>query len=88
MKKIYVVMGTSGEYSDRDEWPVKAYIDEEKAKTHVVKASERAREIEIAGRGLQYAEQMKLTKTNEFDPDMDDYYGVSYFFYEVKLDEL
>lgn len=40
MTTIYVVMGTCGEYSDREEWPVCAYADEEQAKLHVDQASE------------------------------------------------
>lgn len=31
---IYVVMGSTGEYSDRTEWPVCAYSDKSEAQTH------------------------------------------------------
>lgn len=40
---IYVVMGTTGEYSDRDEWPVAAYRDGALAAEHVVRAEQCAR---------------------------------------------
>lgn len=39
---IYVVRGSSGEYSDRNEWPVAAYLDEPSAEKHVAMASDRA----------------------------------------------
>lgn len=45
MKTIYIVMGTVGEYSDRDEWPVVAYDSEVLAEQHVTRAAERGREI-------------------------------------------
>lgn len=35
MTTIYVVMGSHGEYSDRSEWMVAAYPDEQKAQEHV-----------------------------------------------------
>lgn len=34
MSKVYVVMGSHGEYSDRSEWCVAAYLDEALAKAH------------------------------------------------------
>lgn len=39
-KKIFVVMGTHGEYSDRSEWPVCAYEKEVLAQDHVRKSKE------------------------------------------------
>lgn len=35
--KVYIVMGETGEYSDRNEWPVVAYTDEVDAKAHVMR---------------------------------------------------
>lgn len=43
---IFVVMGSTGEYSDRNEWSVAAFLDEAQAEERVRLASERAREIE------------------------------------------
>ena len=34
MTTIYIVYGSTGEYSDRSEWPVAAYMDETLARTH------------------------------------------------------
>lgn len=38
--KIYVVFGNTGDYEDFEQWPIKAYFDEEKAKSHVLNAEE------------------------------------------------
>lgn len=41
MKMVYVVMGETGEYSDRRDWPVCAYVDDEPAaQAHVLRAEE------------------------------------------------
>lgn len=53
---IYVVMGTTGEYSDRDEWPVMGYFSEGKAQEHVIRASTRARVFTISHTRFQYPE--------------------------------
>lgn len=42
---IYIVFGSSGEYSDRREWPVKAFRDEDNAKTMIEILSIKARVI-------------------------------------------
>lgn len=44
---IYVVMGTTGEYSDRIEWPVAAYDNARSAQAHVTQANEFARLIQL-----------------------------------------
>jgi hypothetical protein len=82
MKNVYVVMGTTGEYSDRNEWAVMAYLDEAAAQEHVVNADRRAKEL-FATRPDRYSIEKGA---NEFDPDMSmDYTGTSYFIYTVPL---
>ena len=49
MSTIYVVMGMEGEYSDRSEWTVAAYLDQEKAKQHVTSVETAARAWEALG---------------------------------------
>lgn len=44
-EKVYVVMGSMGEYSDRIEWIVKAYRNEAYARRHLELATIRAKEI-------------------------------------------
>jgi hypothetical protein len=36
---VYIVMGSNGEYSDRDEWMVAAYLGEAKANEHAQAAN-------------------------------------------------
>ena len=38
MTKVYVVEGSTGEYSDHREWPVAAYMREDLAREHADKA--------------------------------------------------
>ena len=42
---VWVVMGTTGEYSDRNEWPVRAFFDEAAAQEHIEKATKRSAEL-------------------------------------------
>jgi len=81
MKKIYIVLGTTGEYADQCEWPVIAYFDETKAKEHVIKAGRRSTEL------IQEYGWSKIPRgNNEFDPIMQvDYTGVEYRIVDVDL---
>jgi len=80
--KIYVVMGTTGEYSDRSEWLVIAYFDEEKAKQHVTLARQEAKRI------LHLAKHYnKFTREFERIYDAAGYIdsSIDYFYYDIKL---
>lgn len=44
--KIYIVCGTSGEYSDRSEWIVKAFFNKKRAEKLVLDANAEARKNE------------------------------------------
>jgi hypothetical protein len=82
MNTIYVVMGSTGEYSDKDYWPVKAFLNKELSEKYIAKCSARAREIENT-RPSRYDLEKGL---NKFDPEMRmDYTGTSYFYYQVEL---
>lgn len=85
MKKLFIVMGTTGEYSDRTEWPVVAYEDEEEAEKHVDAATRRAKELEV-GRGSRY--ELSDKERSVYDPGMGmDYTGTDYYVLEVELHE-
>ena len=85
MSDIYVVMGRTGEYSDRSEWGVVAFKNEEAAKQHVEKATHRAKELE-ATKPSQWEDLQAHLKKNEFDPNMElDYTGTSYYYMAVEL---
>ncbi len=82
---LYVVMGTTGEYSDRSEWPVRAFIDETAAETLAVLATARAKEIEDT-KGNRYSSIPD--GANEHDQQMQmDYTGTKYYIMTVPLDD-
>jgi hypothetical protein len=85
--KIYVVMGMCGEYSDRTEWPVKAFTDEGKGKALVENATRRAAELKPIRDENPYFNDDKIAKQNEFDPGMKfDYTGTRYYLMPVEMD--
>lgn len=78
---IWVVMGTTGEYSDRREWPVRAFKRKKEAEELITAATQKAHEIFVVGPRYRWK-----TDDNPFDPHMEmDYTGTSYFYYEVEL---
>ncbi len=88
---LFVVVGTTGEYSDRSEWIVAAYWDQEKALEHAARARRRTAEI-AASYGINYLDLLKAkdTKdpavTNVWDPNWShDYTGTDYTVAEVPL---
>jgi hypothetical protein len=82
MKKIYVVIGTTGEYSDRTEWTVVAYTDEKLAQTHAQLAKARADECALTWDRFNTS----ANPTNMWDEGMAiDYTGTDYTVAEVPL---
>ena len=83
MSKVFIVMGTTGEYSDRSDWPVVAYTDGLKAQQHVEDATKAAKAIEVTRENRFDTEEV-----NEYDANMRmDYTGTDYFLYEVELND-
>lgn len=81
--KIYVVFGKTGEYSDRMEWPVKAFKKKEKAERLVSEAEKHAKIIEVTRKD----EYRVPEGINPLDPKMQmDYTGTSYYYIEVELE--
>ena len=79
-------MGTTGEYSDRTEWPVIAFEDKELAKQQVYFASIRANEIYNQMINDINFDLDDNKNKNSYDPNMKmDYTGTSYFIYETTL---
>ena len=79
---IYIVEGSTGEYSDHRDWMLCAYRDEAAAQEHVEKATARANEL-VA----EYQRSYDIPSgANEHDPSMQiDYTGVRYTYYSVEL---
>ncbi len=67
--QIHIVIASQGEYSDRTEWPVCAYLDEAVAREHVRLSDETDREADAAW-------QLAMDKYIEMDDkDEADYPG-------------
>jgi hypothetical protein len=85
---IYVVMGMCGEYSDRTEWPVKAFVNKEKGKALVENATRRSAELQLVREQEPYVHDEEIAKQNQFDPGMKfDYTGTRYYLMPVDLSD-
>ena len=81
MTSIYIVFGSTGEYSDHREWPVAAFLDESEAKEHVRRASLIAealyKERKESNPGFSYE-----MSGSPYDPNIEmDYYGGALYSY-------
>ena len=84
-RRVFIVMRSTGEYSDRRELPVRAFLDQSKAEELVINADAKAREL----LRLDHTEQRYMgPDANEFDPGMSTEDGdPTYFIHEVELDD-
>lgn len=83
---VYVVRGSTGEYSDRSEWPVRAFMSETEAQALVLAATDRARAIEYERRDRCDLVGVDSRLTNEYDSNMSmDYNGTFYNYETVEL---
>jgi hypothetical protein len=82
---IYVVQGSTGEYSDHREWLVRAYSDEEKAKAKVVRCTERANAAQAAG--VCIYDSVESAPFRNEDPMLQlDYTGTNYSILKVEYE--
>lgn len=72
-KKIYIVTGNCGEYSDYREWPVAAYDDEALARAHAEAAKQWFNSSRYAQNPYEYHDEENSPR-NPFDPGMDTSY--------------
>lgn len=90
MRKIFIIEGTTGEYSDRSNWIVEAYADENAAKTQTEKLNRLVKEAEGTKEsyyGAQFTNAFK--KLQELDPCAAiDYTGTDYTVFETLLKEM
>lgn len=87
---MFIVIGTTGEYSDRKEWLVAAYWEQDKATEHAARAKRRTAEIVGRFDGRWEALDAKMDgdaeAANQWDKDWDsDYTGTDYVVAEVPL---
>lgn len=87
MTKIWIVQGSTGEYSDHREWMVCAYRDEAKAEQHARAAKEWYQKNGCDKWDFQKRWEAKEKGLhNPFDPNMDiDYTGTDWTIFEVNL---
>lgn len=89
MKTIYVVMGTTGEYSDNIEWAVVYFTDETDAQTFVTLAEAESRVEYEACQESETVWECRRDVKHSMDPEFRmDYTGTTYFVHEVGLGEL
>jgi hypothetical protein len=90
MAKLWVVVGSTGEYSDRVEWPVMAYCQKADAEAHRKAASEEAFRLGASNdckKVICDAWDDEALK-NRFDPNMQvQYTGTGYYIEEVPFTE-
>ena len=87
MDKVWIVMGSTGEYSDRREWPVIAFTAEAAAKEHIAVLDVRMQQMPQEWREDRWEHEEKIkAHMAPLDPNFSmDYTGTSYFFYEVDV---
>lgn len=92
---VYVVMGMTGEYSDRNEWPVVAFMDKAAAEARVTALDAWLREHRMhyddnvrVPFEMRYADNDDGTRPRTpLDPNFGvDYTGTKYFIHEVPLE--
>lgn len=81
--QVYVVMGQTGEYSDKREWAVMAYLSRELADKHADDAMLAAARVNKIGKGAFYGGKRD---GNPYDPHMCmDYTGTDYYVLVVPM---
>lgn len=85
---VWIVMGTTGEYSDREDWPVKGFRSLEKARSFADLAKKQGQELVSKSTGYKGMISEFEGKRTECDPNFRaDYTGTDYFIYEVEIDD-
>lgn len=83
MTKIWIVQGSTGEWSDRSEWNVKAFKDKEKAQEliNLLETAYQQFPQDVQGYTRPDKQQKRLHKTmGEIDPGFrEDYTGTHYY---------
>ncbi len=90
MKTIYIVCGTSGEYSDRTDWVVKAFASEARAKEFcaLLQATIERIQSAIRDRAKTFAEERALEEEmKRLDPKIESFwYDTTYSVAPLELD--
>lgn len=82
--KIYIVFGSTGEYSGRTEWILKAFYEEKQAKDLVINVTNEVRNLLL----IYEDEGLIPPHTNIFDKDMKTFgYEIRYYYKECDLED-
>lgn len=83
-KYVFVVVGSTGEYSDHDEWYVAAYLNAREAKKHVLLATE-AGNARMASIESHYDSRGATPYDKNFHSD---YTGFNYTYAMIQLHDM
>lgn len=86
-EKIWMVGGTTGEYSDRTEWVVDAWRTEQEAQNRVKFLKARMQELGLTG-GNRHSEKYRTAEKEMRKEDkafQSDYTGTEYYLCELEL---
>lgn len=84
--RIYIIQGATGEYSDRAEWLVGAFKNEDEAKKFVIEAEEISRVHFINYKASESKFKYSNNATSHLDPQFKlDYTGTFYNIIETEL---
>lgn len=87
---VYVVMGETGEYSDRSDWPVRAFLNEGIAQALINQLDEwlRVHGFDMGERAHINLERRHPLPTCELDPSFAcDYTGTRYYLLTIELED-
>jgi len=94
--RVWIVFGSTGEYSDRREWPVRGFIDKARAEAFEFAATRWARDHSKRLKGHEcddcYSAAKNFRQCGEdekspHDPDYSrDYTGTDYYTVEVEVE--
>lgn len=85
---VYLVYGSTGEYSDRSEWVVAAYVEEDAARQHAELANGQLREAGVHSDDRRADHDVREEFVGKFYLDTEcriDYTGTSYGVQKVPL---
>jgi len=79
VSKIYVISGSTGEYSDRTEWLVEAHSTEVAAQARINQLDELMLELNVDGNGsYMYEQRAAAEKAMRVHPKGDPYFRLDY----------
>lgn len=85
MKDAWVIMGTTGEYSDRSEWSVAVVYSVKDAESYIAALSKQQQSIPQEWRQNSWDYEAQIQERMTLDPYYsEDYTGTSYYYAAAK----